>query len=252
MPVDLIDLIHEGIGREKYHVIAVPVLHDFMNIAGNIVVLLPGSAGELAGHIPGDQYGALLGIEHRVRVYFIVFLLSPQQILVILDRQKRGGKQDRTASPEHAFLQIFSGIDAEQLQFKAPVLTRSRIFDVVFIDPLVNIQKMAELEIEIQQILPHLQTDLLLLLQIIADNAVKSGQRLHQHVNILHQPVSVAVPFHGQQLRIALFQQLADPLRIAFPHKGTLSVRLSSLMSFDIDRVRTVHFHKCMLLWQLF
>ena len=187
-----------------------------------------------------------------MRIYLIVFLLATQQILVILDRQKCSGKQDRTASPEHAFLQIFSGIDAEQLQFKAAVLTRSRIFDVVFIDSLVNIQEMAELEVEVQQVLPHFQTDLLLFLQIIADDAVKSGQRLHQHVNILHQPVSVAVPFHGQQLRIALFQQLADLLRIAFPHKDTLSVRLSSLMSFDIDRVRTVLFHKRMLLWQLF
>ena len=38
---------------------------------------------------------------------------------------------------------------------------------------------MAELEVEVQQVLPHLQTDLLLLLQIIADDAVKPGQRLY-------------------------------------------------------------------------
>ena len=57
-------MLHKGIRREKHHVIAMPVLHDFMNIAGNIVVLLPGSAGELAGHIPSDQYCALLGIEY--------------------------------------------------------------------------------------------------------------------------------------------------------------------------------------------
>ena len=187
-----------------------------------------------------------------MRIYLIVFLLATQQILVILDRQKCSGKQDRTASPEHAFLQIFPGIHTKQLQFKASVLTHPGIFHIVFVLSFINIQEMAELEVEVQQVLPHLQTDLLLLLQIIADDAVKSGQRLHQHVNILHQPVSVAVPFHGQQLRIALFQQLAYPLRIAFPHKGTLSVRLFSLMSFDIDRVRTVHFHEGMLLWQLF
>ena len=53
-------MLHKGIRREKHHVIAMPVLHDFMNIAGNIVVLLPGSAG----HIPSDQYCALLGIEY--------------------------------------------------------------------------------------------------------------------------------------------------------------------------------------------
>ena len=57
-------MLHKGIRREKHHVIAMPVLHDFMNIAGNIVVLLPGSAGELAGHIPSDQYCTLLGIEY--------------------------------------------------------------------------------------------------------------------------------------------------------------------------------------------
>ena len=57
-------MLHKGIRREKHHVIAMPVLHDFMNIAGNIVVLLPGSACELAGHIPSDQYCALLGIEY--------------------------------------------------------------------------------------------------------------------------------------------------------------------------------------------
>ena len=245
-------MIHKGIGREKYHVIAVPVLHHFVNVTGNIVVFFLGSSAELASHIPGDQYGTLLGIKHRVGIHLVILLLTAQQVLVILDGQEGSGKKDRTASSEHAFLQVFSGIHAEQLQFKAAILTQSGIFHIVFILSLVNIQKMTELEIEVQQILPYFQADLLLLLQIITDHSVQSGQGLHQHVNIIHQPVPVTVPLHGQQLCVTLLQQLADPFRIAFPHKGTLSVRLFPFVSPYIEGIGTVCFLQGNLLWQLF
>ena len=187
-----------------------------------------------------------------MRIYLIVFLLATQQILVILDRQKCGRKQDCTASPEHAFLQIFPGIHTEQLQLKASVLTHSGIFHIVFVLSFINIQEMAELEVEVQQVLPHLQTDLLLLLQIIADDAVKSGQRLYQHVYIIHQPVAITIPLHGQQLGVALLQHLADPFRIAFPHKSTFSIGFLQLMPLDIQRICSIALLRDTNLWQLF
>ena len=100
--------------------------------------------------------------------------------------------------------------------------------------------------------IPYFQADLLLLLQIITDHSVQSGQGLHQHVNIIHQPVPVTVPLHGQQLCVAFLQQLADPFRIAFPNKGTLSVRLFPFVSPYIEGIGTVCFLQGNLLWQLF
>ncbi len=75
---------------------------------------------------------------------------------------------------------------------------------------------MAYLKIEIQQKIPY-REHFLLLPQIIPQGSMEPHQALHKAVNILYQPVILALPLQRQHLPVTLFQMVYQLLPIPFP-----------------------------------
>ncbi len=86
--------------------------------------------------------------ERCTGIHCIIIFSGTQQFLIITDRQESGGKKDGTAAFIQAFLQIYRRIHTEQLQFKTPVRFMFRVNHIIFIHPLMHIQKMPQLQIK--------------------------------------------------------------------------------------------------------
>ena len=164
-----------------------------INIGSNPVKLFIAPAGILAGYISSYIQSHLFRPENRSGIDFIVPLLCTEQSLVILDRQKRRRKKDRTPAPHHTFPQVFGRIHAEQFYDKTAVRLQLRVRHVILIHKLIHLQKMRHLEVKFQHIAAH--RTVLVILQIILDRRPQSGERAHEGIDKLFDPISLALPF---------------------------------------------------------
>ena len=154
--INLVNILQKSVGREKNQVIAMPLSRDFMQIAGDVIVFLPSPPGITARHIPSDKKPFPARIKGGLGINLIILSVTAKQPLIILDGKKGGGKENRACRPVHTLLQIDRRIDTEQLQQKFPVFSQEfRIDHIVVVQPVIDIQKMGQKEIEFQNFFPY-------------------------------------------------------------------------------------------------
>ena len=126
-----------------------------------------------------------------------------------MDRQKRGGKEDRASSFFQIFLQLSGRIDTEKMQIKPPVLSQFGIDQIVFIQIFIDPQERADCKIQFQNLCMHF-----LILAFFQETLHLSHQRNQFQVNIcraVKDLASLALPLQGQQLSVAFFQSFGKP-----------------------------------------
>ena len=148
-----------------------------------------------------------------------------------MDGQQRSRKKYGAVPPFQILLQVCRRIYAQQLQFKTSLPFQFRINRIIFIQDVINIQKIPDLEIKLQNLLPFLR--ILAFLQ----EAFQFTEYIHQFQsnmgNTFHDLISrilfcrayfvqygiiFTFPLHLQKQPVALLQPFCQPGILCF-HK---------------------------------
>ena len=174
----------------------------------------PWKASLLWGRSHGQKPLALL--KHRCGIHRIIVLPGAEQLLIILDGQQRGGKKHGASALFQTFLKINCRIHAEQLQLKPFFPFLFGINHIIFIGPVIHIQKMPHLKIKLLQIL-FLRKAAVLLKKLI-QGCSKLHQRKHQIPDAVQHLVILALALQLQHVFIAPLQCLGAFSAVCFHH----------------------------------
>ena len=207
---DLVNILQKSIGGEKHHIISRSALNNPSDIGSNVIVFRIRSSCIPAGHVGCDEQSSFCRVKHGSRIYLVILFPTPEQPLIILDREQGCRKEDGAPSPGHALPKVSCRIDAEEPYGKPSIRFHLCINHIVFIQIVAHQKEMRDLEIEIQDLI--LYRAVLILLQIIRHNAGKPVQCSHKGRNGAFALVRVilAFPFQLQKLPVAALQFFAQ------------------------------------------
>ena len=126
-------------GWQKHHIISIPFTNYTIYILCNSVIFFIVAPCIFASNIICNKKRFLFLIKCRLCVNFIILRITAEQSLIILDRQKRSGKQNGTTSFLHTLLQVTRRVYAEQFQHKILFICKLAINNIMTVHNLIHI-----------------------------------------------------------------------------------------------------------------
>lgn len=181
-----------------------------MNVIRDFIVFPVGTPRITAGHILRQKQPLFLRRKNGLRVDLIILCLSAQKLFVILDRKQSRGKQHTADGTLQTLLEVRRRVNIEQSQQKASIFIQLCIHNIFLIQQLINLQKMTDFKIEVQNLPPN--RAVIVIFEIVF---LQGDNRKSACTNALSPPryTSPAIAFQEKQLTIALIQKLLHARR---------------------------------------
>ena len=207
-------LIHKSIGWKKSHIISPFSGYDPMDIGRNFIIFLFWPPFISAGHIGCNKKSTFLWFKYGSGIYLIVLFLCSQQLFVILNRQKCGRKEDTAPAPLHTFCQFFPWIDTEQADPKISLLIQLRIDLIMFIQILMDHEKMRYSKIKFGKLCFH--RALFMVIQIIINSWRQTVQCPDKccYAALILISVTGTVSFQCKKLFVTPVKLMTDPCTV--------------------------------------